>query len=86
MRMLFAGLIALLSVAGVAQAQSTDDLLPVEQAFRLAAKVAAPGRIALHWDIAPDYYLYRTRIKAKTTQADLSLGELELPPGEKAPW
>ena len=83
MRMLFAGLIALLSVAGVAQAQSTDDLLPVEQAFRLAAKVAAPGRIALHWDIAPDYYLYRTRIKAKTTQADLSLGELELPPGEK---
>ena len=69
-----------------ADASSVDaeqSLLPVEQAFKLSAKIAAPGRIALHWDIAPDYYLYRSRIKSRTTQAGLTLGELTLPPGEK---
>jgi len=82
MRKLLAGLAALIfSIA--AQAQTTDDLLPVEQAFKLDAKIAAPGTIALHWEIAPDYYLYRMRIKAKTAQAGVTLGSLELPPGEK---
>ena len=59
-----------------------EDLLPVEQAFALRAEVREPGRIALAWDIAPDYYLYRGRIKASTTQAGLALGAPELPPGE----
>jgi thiol:disulfide interchange protein len=83
MRMLFAGLVALSLSAGVVHAQSTDDLLPVEQAFKLSARINEPGKIALHWDIAQDYYLYRSRIKAKTTQAGLTLGALELPAGEK---
>jgi thiol:disulfide interchange protein DsbD len=76
-------LVAALGLAGLAQAQSEDDLLPVEQAFKLSAKIDQQGRIALHWDIAPDYYLYRTRIKAKTSQAGLTLGDLDLPAGEK---
>ena len=83
MRKLFAtGLVALFSLVGIAQAQSADDpgsspgqvLLPVEQAFKLTAKVATPGQIALHWDIAPDYYLYRSRIRTKTSQSGLTLG------------
>jgi len=76
-------LIALLGLAGFARAQSEDDLLPVEQAFKLTAKIDEPGKIALHWEIAPDYYLYRTRIKAKTSQAGLTLADLALPAGEK---
>jgi thiol:disulfide interchange protein DsbD len=76
-------LIAACGVLPLAHAQSEDDLLPVEQAFRLAAKADAPGTIALHWDIAPDYYLYRTRIKAKTSQAGVTLGDLALPDGTK---
>ncbi|HEU4664885.1 MAG TPA: protein-disulfide reductase DsbD [Dokdonella sp.] len=68
--------------AGAAHAQE-DGLLPVEQAFKLDAKVAGAGKLALHWDIAPDYYLYRSRIKAKTAQAGLALGTLDLPAGEK---
>ena len=76
-------LIAACGVLPLAHAQSEDDLLPVEQAFRLTAKADAPGTIALHWDIAPDYYLYRTRIKAKTSQAGVTLGDLALPDGTK---
>ena len=85
MRMLLAGLVALFFTAlpGAPRAQPSDELLPVEQAFALSARIAAPGRIALHWEIAPDYYLYRSRIKAKTAQAGATLGDLGLPDGEK---
>lgn len=76
-------LVAMLGLASLAHAQSDDDLLPVDQAFKLSAKIEQPGKIALHWEIAPDYYLYRTRIKAKTAQAGLTLGDLDLPAGEK---
>lgn len=82
---LFGGLAAFLLLASVslspAQAQEEDGLLPVEQAFVLSARIAEPGRIALHWDIAPDYYLYRSRIKTKSDEA--TLGDPVLPDGEK---
>src|SRR5690606_39308895 len=39
--------------------------------------------LALHVDIAKDYYLYRERIKAKTAQAGVTLGALELPAGAR---
>lgn len=81
MRKWLAGLAVSLVFCGIASAQSQDDLLPVEQAFKLKASLAEPGRIALHIDIAKDYYLYRGRIKAKTAQAGLVLGAPELPPG-----
>jgi thioredoxin:protein disulfide reductase len=86
LRRLLSAVFVLVAVGGVlplAHAQSDDDLLPVEQAFKLTAKIAEPGRIALHWDIAPDYYLYRTRIKAKTSQGGATLGDLALPDGTK---
>jgi thiol:disulfide interchange protein DsbD len=57
-------------------------LLPFEQAFKLSAKIEQPGTLALHWDIAQDYYLYRGRIKARTAQAGATLGALALPAGE----
>lgn len=82
MRHLIACLLALAVAAGSAQAQE-DELLPVEQAFALTAKITEAGKVALHWEIAPDYYLYRSRIKAKSTQAGATLGMLELPAGEQ---
>ncbi len=83
MRSLFAAIAvtALLASATAVHAQTDDGLLPVEQAFKLDAKAAGPGKLALHWQIAPDYYLYKSRIKAKTTQAGVTLGALELPDG-----
>ena len=85
MRSLFAAfaVTALLASAAPARAQTDDGLLPVEQAFKLDAKAAGPGKLALHWEIAPDYYLYRSRIKARTTQAGVTLGALGLPDGLK---
>ena len=88
MRNLFAGLatalvITLAGAANSARAQDESGLLPVEQAFKLSARTDGAGKLALHWDIAQDYYLYRSRIKAKTTQAGLTLGTLDLPPGEQ---
>jgi thiol:disulfide interchange protein DsbD len=79
------GLAACLLLVGtfgnLVHAQEEDDLLPVEQAFALDASIVAPGTIALHWDIAPDYYLYRSRIKVKSDAA--TLGNPALPDGEK---
>ncbi|KAA0069420.1 protein-disulfide reductase DsbD [Rhodanobacter sp. T12-5] len=63
-------------------AQGTDDLLPVTEAYKLSADAATPGVLKLHWTIAPDYYLYRGRMKFKGADG-VTLGEAQLPDGEK---
>ena len=74
----------LLLVALPAFAQSDDDLLPVTEAFHLTTDASQPGMVRLHWRIAPDYYLYRGRIKIKAADATaVSLGEPTLPDGLK---
>lgn len=76
--------LGLLLVALPAFAQNDDDLLPVTQAFHLTTDASQPGIVKLHWRIAPDYYLYRGRIKIKAADpAAVSLGELSLPDGLK---
>ena len=80
-RILLAGLVAAAAATPIASAQEQDGLLPVEQAFVLRAEIREPGRIALHWDVAKDYYLYKSRISAKTSQPGTTLDALELPKG-----
>jgi thiol:disulfide interchange protein DsbD len=77
---------ALWFVATGALAQNTspgDGLLPVTQAFALKPTIAKPGTIALHFDIAPHYYLYRGRIHAKIVTPGVTAGALETPAGIK---
>jgi thiol:disulfide interchange protein DsbD len=77
---------ALWFVATGALAQNTspgDGLLPVTQAFALKPTIAKPGTIALHFDIAPHYYLYRERIHAKIVTPGVTAGALETPAGIK---
>lgn len=77
-------LVMLLFVAGGAYAQGTsrhDGLLPASQAFAFKAAVTKPGNIALHWDIAQHYDLYRGRIHAKILTPGVTAGKLDLPPG-----
>lgn len=63
---------------------ATDhELLPVAEAFKLDAKAIDSQHLKLHWQIADSYYLYRDRIKIKTTDANLTLGALELAAGIK---
>jgi len=81
MRKWLSGLVAIVLMAAYAQAQ--EDVLPVERAFRLTTALTKPGHIALHWEIADGYYLYRSRIKAKTEQPGITLKEMVLPAGEK---
>ncbi|WP_242112912.1 protein-disulfide reductase DsbD [Luteimonas aquatica] len=59
------------------------DLLPVDEAFALTAQAAAPGRIEVHWKIAPGYYLYRHRIAVQAVEAGIRLDAPQLPGGEK---
>jgi thiol:disulfide interchange protein DsbD len=80
------GFAAALSVATGACAQATspgEGLLPVTEAFALKPVIAKPGTIALHFDIAPHYYLYRGRIHAKILTPGVTAGALQTPPGTK---
>ena len=79
-------LAALWLVATSAFAQSTSPgggLLPVTQAFALKPTIAKPSTIALHFDIAPHYYLYRGRIHAKILTPGITAGALQTPAGIK---
>ncbi|MEY2116561.1 MULTISPECIES: protein-disulfide reductase DsbD family protein [Rhodanobacter] len=65
-----------------APAQDTESLLPVTEAYKLSADTSTPGVLKLHWTIAPDYYLYRGRMKFKGGDG-VTLGEAQLPDGRK---
>jgi len=79
-------LATLLLVATGAFAQSAspgESLLPVTQAFALKPTITKPGTIALHFDIAAHYYLYRGRIHAKILTPGVTAGALQTPAGIK---
>ncbi len=52
-----------------AQISGTAQFLPVEQAYQLSPSVAKE-RVILDWIIAPEYFLYRERIKVDATSTD----------------
>jgi thiol:disulfide interchange protein DsbD len=66
-----------------AHAADADNLLPVEEAFRVEATAPDREHVRFEFHVAPDYYLYRERIKVKSADAGVALGALELPAGEK---
>ncbi|MCP3041233.1 protein-disulfide reductase DsbD [Xanthomonas euvesicatoria pv. allii] len=78
---LLAAPLAVLAPAPAQAAVTEADLLPVDQAFALSATADSRDRIALHWKIAPGYYLYRHRISVKAGKG-FAAGELALPEGE----
>jgi thiol:disulfide interchange protein DsbD len=63
-------------------AQDVANLLPITEAYKLSADASTPGVLKLHWTIAPDYYLYRGRMKFKAGDG-IVLGQPQLPDGEK---
>ena len=71
----------LLLAVPVALAQD-NGILPVTEAYQLKADASTPGVLKLHWTIAPDYYLYRGRMKF-TAGDGVTLGQAQLPAGEK---
>ncbi|MBP1475314.1 protein-disulfide reductase DsbD [Frateuria sp. MAH-13] len=75
-------LVCLAALARPSYAQEDDGLLPVTEAYKLSADASTLGVLKLHWEIAPDYYLYRGRMKLKPADG-VSLGEPTFPDGEK---
>jgi thiol:disulfide interchange protein DsbD len=74
---------ALLGIASVAHADDQDNLLPVDQAFRVEATAPDRQTVQFKFAIADDYYLYRGRISTKAADAATTLGALDLPDGKK---
>ncbi|PFG09119.1 protein-disulfide reductase DsbD [Marinobacter sp. LV10MA510-1] len=54
---------------------SQGNFLPVDQALPFSYRTDGDALI-LEWDIAPEHYLYKSRISVTPVSADLSLGEL----------
>ncbi|SFH32131.1 protein-disulfide reductase DsbD [Modicisalibacter xianhensis] len=59
-------------------ASAAEDFLPVEEAFKLTTE-QRNGEVALRWEIAPGYYLYRHRLEITGEPVDIE--EPELPEG-----
>ncbi|HET8849881.1 MAG TPA: protein-disulfide reductase DsbD [Marinobacter sp.] len=55
---------------------SSNDFLPVDEALPFNY-TSEPGAVVLSWDIAPDHYLYQSRIEVTTATEGVSLGEPE---------
>lgn len=80
---LFSTLLILFAGNAFAADADADNLLPVEQAFKVESKAIDRGAVQFDFKIADDYYLYRERVKVKSNDANVSLGALDMPAGEK---
>ncbi|CEA06128.1 thiol:disulfide interchange protein [Pseudomonas saudimassiliensis] len=60
---------------------STVQFLPVQQAFRAGIVEADAERIQLQFDITPEYYLYRHRLKFDLQGGDGQIAAIQLPDG-----
>ena len=59
---------------------NNNDFLPVDQAFEYRLQDNKDGTVTLVWDIAPDYYLYRDRMKVEGTNG--ALNDVSYPAGK----
>jgi len=60
-----------------------DEILPPDVAFELSTELADPNTLIARWNIAPDHYMYRDKIKFKLKQGNnIRLGQIRLPEGE----
>jgi thiol:disulfide interchange protein DsbD len=72
------------AVAGDLFGGTSDDFLPVDEAFRPAVTRAGDGGLTVAWEIAPEYYLYRHAFEFELVEAGgAELGAPALPDGEK---
>ncbi len=64
------------------QALGSDDLLPVEQAYRVSAKAISAELIEVSWEIAEGYYLYRNKTSFASETEGIELGVPDMPVGK----
>jgi thiol:disulfide interchange protein DsbD len=82
----FAALAALVCIAPLAALLPAlvfaDDFLPPEQAFRVSADADGEAAVSIGWDIAPGYYLYRSKLGFASETDGIELGQPALPPAQ----
>ena len=83
MNRLLLTLLALCAATANVFAAGEDNLLSVNEAFKVESKALDRERVQFDFKIADDYYLYRERVKVKSLDAAVTLGALDLPAGEK---
>ncbi|MEY4750497.1 MAG: hypothetical protein RIQ60_2711 [Pseudomonadota bacterium] len=70
-----------LALAALSPAHAAEDFLEPDQAFKLSARVAAPGTVELRYSIAKGYYMYRERLAFGAAPAEVKLSEPQVPKG-----
>jgi thiol:disulfide interchange protein DsbD len=72
------------SIADVfAEKRGPDDFLPPDQAFKLRMRAQDKQTVIADFDVAPGYYLYKSRISFTLNDAKTSeIAKVELPTGE----
>lgn len=58
-----------------------NEILPVEEAFKLSTEIKDNTFIA-HWQIAEGHYLYQDKLQILIDDADVKTGQLQVPAGE----
>jgi thiol:disulfide interchange protein DsbD len=59
-----------------------EQLLEPEQAFKFSASVKNANTLSVNWEVAPEYYLYREKIKLELLGSDATkLGDYFVPNG-----
>ena len=77
-----AGLLDNRPSATLGAVNNSRDFLPVSEAFKLNLIESTPTNIKLRFVPTDGYYLYQHRFAFKTDPADITLGPVQLPPGE----
>ena len=63
-------------------AESNQELLPPEQAFKFSAQAVATDQIQFSWKIADGYYLYRNKFRIESQTPQIRLDNLDFPAGK----
>ena len=61
---------------------SEESFPPPDQVFHFSAAAKDDKTLALHWQIAPGYYLYRQKFVLKSDNSDVQLGTPDFPEGQ----
>ena len=63
-------------------AASAQELLEVDQAYRLSARALDAGTLEIRYDIAKGYYMYRDKFQFALEPATVKAGTPQFPPGK----
>jgi len=73
-------LLALFTLSLLPGLARADDFLEPEQAFKLTVKAIGGDKLAVNYEIAPGYYMYREQFKLEAAGA--TLGAIDIPAGK----